>query len=131
MQKVLTSLILTLFFLGAYSQSHKKQATMKVVKSIPANATVLGLLEGSKNLAVLRIDKVESNDLNLKKGSEILVEFYFSTQPVKNSEKLKGIRPNDEISMRLTGEYNEKTAQFDYMALNYVVGSRATAPATD
>ena len=121
MQKYILSLLLVLAITSLRGQKDSSNWQMTPIKTFPVNARVLGLLEDSKTLAILRIEKVDANSFNLKKGSEILVEFYFTTGPVKNRKKLKGIKANDFISVRLSAEYNASTGQIDFMAFDYVV----------
>jgi len=109
-------------FLFAQQDSSKLQ--MVPVKTFPVNATVLGLLDGSKTLAVLRIEKVDPNPYQLKEGSEILADFYFTTQPMKGEKKLKGLKAQDFISVRLTAEHNRSTGQYDFTAFEYVVAAK-------
>jgi hypothetical protein len=121
MYKFILSSIFSLILSGLLAQKDSSQRQMVPVQTFPVNARVIGLLEDSKTLAVLRIEKVDSNKFNLDVGSEILVEFYFTTGPIKNRAKLKGIKPNDFISVRLTGEPNAATGQVDFTAFEYVV----------
>lgn len=89
------------------------------VHSVPADAYVVGVLEENQDQAVLRILRIKENDYQLKSNSEILADFYFSTQNVKNAESMSGIESGDTISLHIWGKYMPDRGQWEYEALHY------------
>ena len=109
----------------AFHFALSQDARYERIETFPANAEVVGILENSKSLAVLRILKADStNEFRLKAGDEILTDFYFTLKPVKNEARLKGIEAGDKISVRLHGQRQRLSGQIKYTAFQYVIITR-------
>lgn len=89
------------------------------INSVPADAYVVGVLEEKQDQAVLRILRIKENNYQLERNSEILADFYFSTQKVKNAPEMSGIESGDTISLHIWGKYEQERGQWKYEALHY------------
>lgn len=119
MAKLLTPILLCL---GLLQQFDLNGQQAQLLETFPVNATVVGVLEDDYRLAILRIDRVDSSASHpLQKGDEILTEFYFTTRPVKNESKLKGIAAGDKISVRLHARPSPYSQDWQYTAFHYLV----------
>lgn len=99
-------------------QSIANQAT--VLKPIWVEAKVLGILESHNALVVLQISRVDStNNINLKAGSEVLVEFVFGTKKSDGEPKLPGVKPEQIIKAEIDGKFNHSSGQWDYRVFRY------------
>jgi len=89
------------------------------IETFPLNAQVYRLLQGTKDKALLIVDKVQKNDYQLSKGDTILADFYFTTKPIKDEAQLCGIRPGDEISVRMSAKLNPLDRSYQFTAYHY------------
>lgn len=91
---------------------------MVPIETFPVNAEIVGVLQGTNNMAVLRIDRVDSNAMGLSVDDEILVEFYFSLEPVKETA-MTGLKKGDHFSARLSARRDYRSGQWQYTAFHY------------
>lgn len=91
---------------------------MVPIQTFPVNAQVIGTLEGTDDMAVLRIEKVDSNAMGLSVDDEILVEFYFSLKPIKNTG-MTGLKEGDHFSVRMSAKRDQRAGQWQYTAYHY------------
>jgi hypothetical protein len=95
------------------------------IETFPVKATLINLLEGTLDRALLRIENVESNQFGLEVGDTIICTFYFSTQSVNDGvANFAGVGPMDKIRIHLSAVSSPLTGTFQYQGFHYVNTSR-------
>lgn len=125
MIKILSSLILLLSLsIPAIAQKVEQEKPMGKKVAIPirtfnAKVKIIGVLQGTKDLAVIQVMEVDSNKFNLNVGDEVLCKFYFGTKPFVGEEKYPGVKGGEIIQAQIHGMPNENNVQTDFRILKY------------
>ncbi len=119
-------LLIGLFSVPAFSQKvdpikPKGRKIAIPVRTFDAKVKVIGVLQGTKDLAVIQVMEVDSNKFNLKVGDEVLVKFYFGTKAFVAEEKYPGVKGGEIIEAQIHGYPNENNVQTDFRILKYKV----------
>jgi len=94
------------------------------------NATVLFTLEGTKDRAVLKVDRIEANDYDIKPGDTLICTFFWSILPVEDEmAKFPGVGAGDEISLHLGVKKSAVDGSWQYTAYHYKNRTRMQAKA--
>lgn len=122
-------LLLFCFSLGLRAQD-KKEVTPKgrnvatTIKTFDAKVKVIGVLQGTKDLAVIQIIEVDPNEHNLSVGDEVLCKFYFGTKPYKGERLYPGVKGGEILTAEIHAMPNDNNVQVNYRILRYdIVGS--------
>tara|TARA_R110001592_G_scaffold362114_1_gene675026 strand:- start:74888 stop:75253 length:366 start_codon:yes stop_codon:yes gene_type:complete len=114
MHKLLFSLLLFTPIL-CFSQ----EARYEQLKTFPINLKVLNPLMGTNNMAIMKVEKVEPNTVNLSIGDTILCKFYFTLKPVQGEVHMSGINRGDYISTHMHAQLNPYSGAYQYEAFHY------------
>lgn len=119
-------LLLSLISTPAFSQKvdplkSERKKTAVLVRTFDAKVKVIGVLQGTKDLAVIQVMEVDTNNFNLKVGDEVLCKFYFGTKPFVGEEKYPGVKGGEIIKAQIHGMPNENNVQTDFRILKYQV----------
>ncbi len=98
------------------------QKTKKVgIKTINVQATVIGLLEYTNDMAVLQVQAVDTTKSpSLRVNTEFLCTFKFSTKGFADP-KLPSLKEGDVIKVEIYEKENTRSSQYDYQAFRYWV----------
>lgn len=127
MIKILGSLFLLLlisvpaFSQNADSNQSKRKKVAIPVRTFNAKVKIIGVLHGTKDLAVVQVMEVDSNKFNLKVGDEFLCKFYFGTKPFEGEEKYPGVKGGEIVQAQIHGMPNENNVQTNFRILKYKV----------
>lgn len=127
MIKKVSSLILLLFLsTSGFSQTvdPPKSKGKKVaipIRTFNAKVKVIGVLQGTKDLAVIQVMEVDSNTYNLKVKDEVLCKFYFGTKAFQGEEKYPGVKGGEIIQAQIHALPNDNNVQTDFRILKYKV----------
>tara|TARA_R110002072_G_scaffold256513_3_gene415358 strand:+ start:1370 stop:1801 length:432 start_codon:yes stop_codon:yes gene_type:complete len=91
------------------------------IRTFKAKVKVVGVLQGTKDLAVIQVMEVDSNKYNLSVGDEVLCKFYFGTKPFVGEEKYPGVKGGEIIEAQIHARPNKNNVQTDYRILQYKV----------
>jgi hypothetical protein len=111
--------LLLILLLFKPSISFGQEARIEQIETFPINLKVLNPLMGTNNMAILKVEKVETNNFDLVVGDTILCKFYFTLKPVEGEVHLSGIGRGDFISTRMRAELNRYSGSYQYEAFHY------------
>lgn len=114
------------FALTAHAQDvdgddKKGKKVASVVKTFDAKVKVIGVLQGTKDLAVIQVVEVDDNKWNLKVGDEVLCKFYFTTGPFKGETYYPGVKGGEILKAEIHATPNANNVQTNYKILRYEV----------
>jgi hypothetical protein len=114
MYKLLFSMLLLMPIL-----SFSQKARYEQLKTFPINLKVLNPLMGTNNMAIMKVEKVEPNKMDLAVGDTILCKFYFTLKPVQGEVHMSGINRGDYISTHMHAQLNPYSGAYQYEAFHY------------
>ncbi len=117
------------FLFISLSVSAQKQRIVPI-NTFPMNATVLFTLEGTKDRAVLKVDRIEANDYDIKEGDTLICTFFWSILPVEDEmARFPGVGAGDEISLHMGVKKSAVDGSWQYTAYHYKNRTRMQAKA--
>ncbi|MCR9154850.1 MAG: hypothetical protein NXI09_12145 [Bacteroidetes bacterium] len=111
-------LSLLLCFISLSLSAQKKQIVP--IQTFPVNGTIMFKLEGTKDRAVLKVDKVEPNKYDINKGDTLICTFFWTTNPVKDEmANFPGVKAGDQISFRMGVQKSPLNGAWQYTVYHY------------